>query len=70
LRRSSRSSQSAFFIVDDNIVGSGNKYIKRAQELFTRLKECDKEWGAQTCLNIVEHDELLRTARESGCRLC
>ena len=56
------------FIVDDNIVGSGNKYIKRAQELFTRLKECDKEWGAQTCLNIVEHDELLRTAHESGCR--
>jgi radical SAM superfamily enzyme YgiQ (UPF0313 family) len=56
------------FIVDDNIVGSGNKYIKRAKELFTRLKECDKEWGAQTCLNIVEHDDLLKTARESGCR--
>ena len=56
------------FIVDDNIVGSGNKYIKRAQELFTRLKECNKEWGGQTCLNIVEHDELLKTAHESGCR--
>ncbi|MEK7711616.1 MAG: radical SAM protein, partial [Pseudomonadota bacterium] len=56
------------FIVDDNIVGSGNKYIKRAQELFTRLKECDKKWGAQTCLNIVEHDKLLKTARDSGCR--
>jgi radical SAM superfamily enzyme YgiQ (UPF0313 family) len=56
------------FIVDDNIVGSGNKYIKRAKELFTRLKECNKEWGAQTCLNIVEHDDLLRTAHESGCR--
>jgi len=56
------------FIVDDNIVGSGNKYIKRAKELFTRLKECDKEWGAQTCLNIVEHDDLLKTARDSGCR--
>jgi radical SAM superfamily enzyme YgiQ (UPF0313 family) len=57
------------FIVDDNIVGSGDKYIKRAKELFTRLKECDKEWGAQSCLNIVEHDDLLKTARESGCRL-
>lgn len=56
------------FIVDDNIVGSGNKYIRRARELFTRLKECDKEWGAQTCLNIVEHDDLLALARESGCR--
>ena len=57
------------FIVDDNIVGSGDKYIKRAKELFTRLKECDKEWGSQSCLNIVEHDDLLKTARESGCRL-
>jgi radical SAM superfamily enzyme YgiQ (UPF0313 family) len=57
------------FIVDDNIVGSGEKYIKRAKELFTRLKECDKEWGGQSCLNIVEHDDLLKTARESGCRL-
>jgi radical SAM superfamily enzyme YgiQ (UPF0313 family) len=57
------------FIVDDNIVGSGEKYIKRAKELFTRLKECDKEWGSQSCLNIVEHDDLLKTARESGCRL-
>ena len=57
------------FIVDDNIVGSGEKYIQRAKELFTRLKECDKEWGSQSCLNIVEHDDLLKTARESGCRL-
>jgi radical SAM superfamily enzyme YgiQ (UPF0313 family) len=56
------------FIVDDNIVGSGHKYIRRARELFQRLKECDKEWGAQTCLNIVEHDDLLKSARDSGCR--
>jgi radical SAM superfamily enzyme YgiQ (UPF0313 family) len=56
------------FIVDDNIVGSGNKYIRRAHELFTRLKECNKEWGAQSCLNIVEHEDLLKTARDSGCR--
>lgn len=56
------------FIVDDNIVGAGNKYIRRTRELFTRLKECNKEWGAQTCLNIVEHEDLLTLARESGCR--
>jgi radical SAM superfamily enzyme YgiQ (UPF0313 family) len=56
------------FIVDDNIVGSGNKFIRRARELFSRLKECNKEWGAQTCLNIVEHDDLLKSARDSGCR--
>lgn len=56
------------FIVDDNVVGTGPRYIQRARELFTRLKECNKEWGGQTCLNIVEHDDLLKLARESGCR--
>ena len=56
------------FIVDDNVVGAGNKYMNRARELFTRLKECDKEWGAQTCLNIVEHPDVLKLARASGCR--
>src|SRR5258706_6040964 len=56
------------FIVDDNIVGAGNKYMNRARDLFTRLKECGKEWGAQTCLNIVEHPDVLKLARESGCR--
>jgi radical SAM superfamily enzyme YgiQ (UPF0313 family) len=56
------------FIVDDNIVGAGNKYMNRARELFTRLKECDKEWGAQTCLNIVEHPDVLKLAHDSGCR--
>lgn len=56
------------FIVDDNIVGSGRKYIRRAKELFDRLKECGKEWGAQTCLNIVEHDDLMKSAAASGCR--
>jgi radical SAM superfamily enzyme YgiQ (UPF0313 family) len=57
------------FIVDDNIIGTGARYIRRAQELFSRMRdECNKEWGGQTCLNIVEHDKLLKTARESGCR--
>jgi len=57
------------FIVDDNIIGTGARYIKRAQDLFSRMRdECDKEWGGQSCLNIVEHDELLKTARDSGCR--
>jgi radical SAM superfamily enzyme YgiQ (UPF0313 family) len=56
------------FIVDDNIVGAGNKYMNRARELFGRLKECGKEWGAQTCLNIVEHPDVLKLAREAGCR--
>lgn len=57
------------FIIDDNIVGSGDKYIQRAKDLFTRLTECNKEWGSQSCLNIVEHDDLLKAARDGGCRL-
>jgi len=56
------------FIVDDNIVGAGRKYIRRAKELFDRLQGSGKEWGAQTCLNIVEHDDLMASARKSGCR--
>jgi radical SAM superfamily enzyme YgiQ (UPF0313 family) len=57
------------FIVDDNIIGAGARYIKRAHELFSRMRdECNKEWGGQSCLNIVEHDDLLKTARDSGCR--
>ncbi|MHB8455372.1 MAG: B12-binding domain-containing radical SAM protein [Acidiferrobacterales bacterium] len=56
------------FIVDDNIVGAGMKYIRRTKELFDRLQECGKEWGGQTCLNIVEHDDLLKSASRSGCR--
>lgn len=57
-----------FFIVDDNIVGAGMKYIRRAKDLFDRLQGAGKEWGAQTCLNIVEHDDLMASARKSGCR--
>jgi radical SAM superfamily enzyme YgiQ (UPF0313 family) len=57
-----------FFIVDDNIVGAGMKYIRRAKELFDRLQGSGKEWGAQTCLNIVEHDDLMRSAARSGCK--
>ncbi len=56
------------FIVDDNIIGSGPKYLRRAHEFFERLKESNKEWGGQTCLNIVEHDDLLKAASDSGAR--
>ena len=56
------------FIVDDNIVGSGTRFIKRAKSFFDQLKDCDKEWGGQTCLNIVEHDDVLKAAQDSGCK--
>jgi len=56
------------FIIDDNIIGSGRNCIDRAFAFFERLAECGKEWGGQTCLNIVEHDRLLAAAAKSGAR--
>jgi len=56
------------FIIDDNIIGSGQKYINRAFNLFERLRETGKEWAGQTCLNIVEHKGLLKAAGASGAK--
>ena len=56
------------FIIDDNIIGSGKNCIDRAFALFARLKECKKEWGGQTCLNIVEEEGLLKAAADSGAK--
>jgi radical SAM superfamily enzyme YgiQ (UPF0313 family) len=56
------------FIIDDNIIGSGRQYIDRAFTLFERLEGSGKEWGGQTCLNIVEHDGLLAAAARSGAK--
>lgn len=56
------------FIIDDNIIGSGHNSIDRAFRFFEQLKDCRKEWGGQTCLNIVEHDGLLKAASDSGAK--
>lgn len=56
------------FIIDDNIIGSGEKALSRAHALFERLQYCEKEWGGQTCLNIVEHPALLKAAARSGAK--
>lgn len=56
------------FLIDDNIIGSGQQCIDRALALFARLKDCNKEWGGQTCLNIVENRELLAAAARSGAK--
>lgn len=56
------------FIIDDNIIGAGDACTKRAFALFDRLRHCRKEWGGQTCLNIVEQDGLLAAAAKSGAK--
>ncbi|MEK6791210.1 MAG: radical SAM protein [Deltaproteobacteria bacterium] len=58
-----------FFIIDDNIIGSGTKSFDRTFDLFARLKDIGKEWAGQTCLNIVEQDGLLAAASKSGARV-
>jgi radical SAM superfamily enzyme YgiQ (UPF0313 family) len=55
-----------FFIADDSIVGLGDEGIAHARELFRQLKGLGKSWGAQVCITIAEHDELLRAAADSG----
>jgi radical SAM superfamily enzyme YgiQ (UPF0313 family) len=57
-----------FFFIDDNIVGSGERCTKRTLKLFEWLKDLGKEWGSQICISVVESDELLRRAAESGAR--
>lgn len=27
------------------------------------MQDCNKEWGGQTCLNIVEHEDVLKAAQ-------
>ncbi|MBU1564102.1 MAG: B12-binding domain-containing radical SAM protein [Proteobacteria bacterium] len=56
------------FIIDDNIIGAGDICLKRAFELFEKLSHCGKEWGGQTCLNIVENEGLLAAAAKSGAK--
>jgi radical SAM superfamily enzyme YgiQ (UPF0313 family) len=56
------------FIIDDNIIGSGKTCTRRALALFDAMRGCDKEWGGQTCLNIVENRELLQAAAAAGAK--
>ncbi len=56
------------FIIDDNIIGSGKTCTDRAFALFDRLQHTGKEWGGQTCLNIVEEKGLLTAAAKSGAK--
>jgi radical SAM superfamily enzyme YgiQ (UPF0313 family) len=52
--------------VDDNILGRGDRSYKRALELFNRLRPLKKKWAAQTCINIADETEILKSASDSG----
>ena len=58
--------ENRLFIADDSVVGLGQECFDHAMELFAGLKGMGKSWGAQVCVTVAEHDDLLKAASESG----
>lgn len=56
--------EKALFFIDDNI--TINK--KFAKELFTRMIPLKKTWVGQASINITKDKELMKLARQSGCK--
>lgn len=54
------------FIADDSVVSLGGRGAEHARQLFEGMRHLNKSWGAQVCITIAEHDDLLRAAAESG----
>lgn len=63
--------QDVVYIVDDNILGFGEKAKERAMSLFDGIisRKIKKFWGTQASFNIADDDELLIHAYKSGCRI-
>ena len=59
------------YFVDDNIIGYNKQAEAHATAIFEGMisRNLNKEWFAQTSMNIVEKPELLRLAAKSGCRM-
>jgi len=55
-------------LVDDNILGVGEKAEQRAVKLFELLGEYGLHWIGQASINIADNCELLRLARDSGAK--
>lgn len=53
-----------FAFWDDNIIANR----EHAYELFTKLIPLEKQWISQCCLEIADHDALLKQAVRSGCK--
>jgi radical SAM superfamily enzyme YgiQ (UPF0313 family) len=57
-------------IVDDNLIGTGRKHIRRAKDLFRAMIRADlkKGWVGQATINAADDDELLTLAAAAGCK--
>ena len=63
--------QKRVFFVDDNIIGYGKKAAERAGSLFEGMSErgIAKDWFCQASMNFADHEPVLKSAAESGCRM-
>jgi radical SAM superfamily enzyme YgiQ (UPF0313 family) len=59
------------FFVDDNIIGYGKEAREHAMAIFKGMTErkMNKIWFSQASLNFADHDEIMKAASDSGCRM-
>jgi len=59
------------YFVDDNIIGYSRPAEEHATAIFEGMirRKLNKEWFAQTSLNIAEKPGILKLAARSGCRM-
>ncbi len=62
--------QEEVIFLDDNLIGSGKAGAARAAELFRALasRGLRKRWFGQVSVNLLDSDDLMRLAAQSGCR--
>ncbi len=59
------------YFVDDNLIGADKKSHEHAMALFQGMidRKLNKEWFAYASLNVGNNEELVKLAKESGCRM-
>ncbi|MFX1398264.1 MAG: B12-binding domain-containing radical SAM protein [Promethearchaeota archaeon] len=62
--------QRIFMFSDDNFFGFTKAHIEEKRELLQLMidRKIRPYWLAQTSINIVEHEDVLRLAHKAGCR--
>lgn len=56
------------FFIDDNFIGFGKQAEKQTLELFKNIKDLGLTWVSQTSMDIVDKEEILKGAVESGAK--
>jgi radical SAM superfamily enzyme YgiQ (UPF0313 family) len=63
-------SEDLVLIVDDNLIGTRREHQERAKDLFRAMIQAnlEKNWVAQTTINVANDEELLTLAAAAGCK--